>query len=353
MIGTSSAEAALDDPGTVQTAIGWGLTSEDGTSIPADQRYVEVRVDTDSACSRAYPPGRVDAGGNPLEYHRATMLCAGPLSGGQDACAGDSGGPLAIQASDRSWRQTGVVSFGDGCARPDNPGVYSRLTVASSWIEDTRRFGPFDADAGYYIVQQYRDFENRLPTSQELIYWAEALKSAPPSEIVVNLQARAAFQGNHPVIARLYRAAFLRVPDRGGFTYWTNQRWAGRSPVSIANDFIAAPEFKNRYGTLSNHDFVTLMYRNMFQREPDAAARKSWEDKLAYGLSRGQMLYELSNSCEYRRNTDTDVRIITTWFAMLAQVPSAGELATSRSLSQRQLADLLRLSFRYAWRFNG
>jgi len=108
VIGNSAAERALDDPGTLQTTIGWGITSESASSVPILQRYVQVPMQSDATCSNAYPIGRTD-GGAPLEYHASSELCAGPLAGGKDSCSGDSGGPLAIQAGDGSWRQTGVA----------------------------------------------------------------------------------------------------------------------------------------------------------------------------------------------------------------------------------------------------
>ena len=54
------------------------------------------------------------------------MLCAGRDSGGIDTCQGDSGGPLT-----RGSSLTGIVSWGNGCARRNLFGVYTRISQAT------------------------------------------------------------------------------------------------------------------------------------------------------------------------------------------------------------------------------
>ncbi|CAH2242396.1 jg12977 [Pararge aegeria aegeria] len=69
------------------------------------------------------------------------QICAGKLAGGVDACQGDSGGPLQVKISlppspEGSMHFViGVTSFGIGCARPNLPGVYTRVSSFVDWIE--------------------------------------------------------------------------------------------------------------------------------------------------------------------------------------------------------------------------
>jgi tryptase len=68
------------------------------------------------------------------------MICAGdpnPPPGAelvQDACNGDSGGPLIAKLDDKSI-QVGIVSWGEGCGRPKLYGVYTRLSKYIEWIK--------------------------------------------------------------------------------------------------------------------------------------------------------------------------------------------------------------------------
>ncbi|XP_062953943.1 plasminogen [Cynocephalus volans] len=106
---------------------GWGETQ--GTSGAGILKEAQLPVIENKVCNRfEYLNGRV----------KSTELCAGHLSGGTDSCQGDSGGPLVCFEKDKYILQ-GVTSWGLGCARPNKPGVYVRVSRYVTWIEEVMR----------------------------------------------------------------------------------------------------------------------------------------------------------------------------------------------------------------------
>uniref|UniRef100_A0A3B3W1C6 chymotrypsin n=1 Tax=Poecilia latipinna TaxID=48699 RepID=A0A3B3W1C6_9TELE len=74
--------------------------------------------------------GNIGSGGR--SHYRTELLCS--TYGGKDSCQGDSGGPMVSKQAGR-WIQSGIVSFGIGCANPNYPGVYARVSQYESWIK--------------------------------------------------------------------------------------------------------------------------------------------------------------------------------------------------------------------------
>lgn len=104
---------------------GWGRTDE---KLPPSQilREVVVPVWSQEQCMEAgYGNKRIT--GN--------MMCAGYHDGKKDACQGDSGGPMHIEGATGSMEIVGLVSWGRGCARPNLPGIYTRVVNYLDWIK--------------------------------------------------------------------------------------------------------------------------------------------------------------------------------------------------------------------------
>ena len=110
--------------GLCATVTGWGTINEGGDASDTLRR-ADLPIMATGACNEAYP-GQVTSGN----------ICAGYEQGGVDSCQGDSGGPLIVRHGESNrYVQVGVVSWGYGCARPGNPGIYTRVSQYIGWIQ--------------------------------------------------------------------------------------------------------------------------------------------------------------------------------------------------------------------------
>ena len=109
----------MDFSGALATVTGWG-TLQSGGNQPEVLNEVQVTVQTNDQCNSAYGGGITD-----------NMICA--ADAGKDSCQGDSGGPMVVEENGR-FALAGVVSWGYGCAMPEYPGVYARVTAQLDWI---------------------------------------------------------------------------------------------------------------------------------------------------------------------------------------------------------------------------
>ncbi|XP_069507953.1 serine protease 27-like [Ambystoma mexicanum] len=112
---------------------GWG-DIEFGKDLPSPMRLQEVQIPLidASACDAMY---HINSPVSPLiKVVKDDMICAGNAQGMKDSCQGDSGGPLVCEV-DGVWILAGIVSWGEECALPNRPGVYTRVAAYTSWIQ--------------------------------------------------------------------------------------------------------------------------------------------------------------------------------------------------------------------------
>ncbi|MFJ4465912.1 S1 family peptidase [Streptomyces sp. NPDC089424] len=114
----SSSQTSVYAAGTTARVVGWGTTSQSGSSSN-QLRTATVPTVSDAGCRTSYGS----------DFVASDMVCAGYASGGVDTCQGDSGGPLLIGGV-----LAGITSWGEGCAQAGYPGVYTRLTTFSSLV---------------------------------------------------------------------------------------------------------------------------------------------------------------------------------------------------------------------------
>ncbi|XP_025154074.1 serine proteinase stubble [Harpegnathos saltator] len=113
---------------------GWGRLYDEGP-LPSILQEVAVPVINNTVCETMYR----NAGY--IEHIPHIFICAGWKNGGFDSCEGDSGGPMVIQrARDKRWILAGIISWGIGCAAPNQPGVYTRISEFREWINQILQF---------------------------------------------------------------------------------------------------------------------------------------------------------------------------------------------------------------------
>jgi hypothetical protein len=118
----------LDGERVIENSLEAGLQDDDDDAISTSNKVLQ-KADVDVIAHDLCDGNSMYNG----IIKQESMICAGKDVGGKDSCYGDSGSPL-LSFEDGQYVQVGVVSFGSGCARPNRPGVYSRVSAAYEWI---------------------------------------------------------------------------------------------------------------------------------------------------------------------------------------------------------------------------
>ncbi|TSW75982.1 Serine protease 27 [Bagarius yarrelli] len=110
--------------GTISWISGWGNINY-GVSLPSPGVLQEAQVPIveNVRCGTLMKPYSITQ----------NMICAGYAEGGTGTCQGDSGGPL-VSKQNLIWVQAGITSWGVGCAQPNKPAVYARVSQFQDWI---------------------------------------------------------------------------------------------------------------------------------------------------------------------------------------------------------------------------
>jgi len=99
-------------------------------------------------------------------------------------------------------------------------------------------------------------------------------------------------------VSRFYEVCLSRQPDETGIVKFSSDLKSGvKTGADIAKEIINSNEFKSR--NLSNQDYLIILYKAFFNREPDEQGFATWLNGLNKGASRNYVLSGFVNSTEF------------------------------------------------------
>jgi Tol biopolymer transport system component len=227
---------------------------------------------------------------------------------------------------------TGSDLSGDGTVSAFSQRVGSH-PHPSIWFRGAFETGPYD-DVTTTVRDLHDAFESPVTASQEGVTNSRLRSGVWSTEhLITDVLAHGTFDDIRGPVTRLYWAYFERRPEQAGLDFWVAQRKGGRSLASISQFFSTSPEFQTLYGNTSNSTFVTLVYQNVLDRDPDAQGLAYWTNQLGQGLqTRGGMMIGFSESNEGRLLMRGEVDTILLHVGLLGEAPDAAEFAAGVAL---------------------
>ena len=188
-----------------------------------------------------------------------------------------------------------------------------------------------------FLTTLYQSLLGRPADDAGLAYWSEQLSSGAMSPVQVALAFSASPEAMQQVVpvAQLYLQVLGRAPDAEGLQYWVAQVRDGMSYRALVDNFQASAEFSAAFapGT-SVASFVTAAYQQVLGRAPDPQGLAHYVTQLESGVSRTEILAELSLSAEASARVAAAVQTVVVFIGVQGRPPSADELAAV--LAQQQ-----------------
>ncbi|MGI8755882.1 MAG: DUF4214 domain-containing protein [Acidimicrobiales bacterium] len=327
---TFNADATVATEYTALAAIGGGYlaaTPSDTSSGTFTVQLRAYRADGGPVVGPSVPVAPTVSNPHAGSVHLAWPAPSGSPTGYDVLIDKDLDGDVDITSHLGAVTSTDAVGLAGGRAyrfalRARNASGSSARSAWSSVV-----IPPFSSLDGF-TDRQYRDFAGQAATSAQLAQWRTDLASGALTPVAA-VRAATAFaytSAIEPPVIRLYRAYFLRLPDRSGLAYWVGKYRSGTKLNRISASFAGSSEFKRRYGSLSNRAFVDLVYQNVLGRPGEATGVDFWVRQLdTRRRDRGQVMVNFSESSEYRRKSKDLVDVVVLYAAMLGRPPTQGE----------------------------
>jgi hypothetical protein len=210
------------------------------------------------------------------------------------------------------------------------------ITITDNDTTANTTTNPID-DTNFFVTQQYRDFLNREPDAGGFAYWTGQINQCSTdrdcltrkrTDVSAAFFFEQEFQQTGSFIIRLYRAAFNRRPtyqefirDFGSLAGATSTADNAARQTAFALSFTTRDEFRARFGTLSNNDFVDRLYQTAGITITDAQRTQIISDLNTGVRSRAQVLTDVINNATFTARELKPTFVLTEYFGYLRRDP--------------------------------
>jgi hypothetical protein len=181
------------------------------------------------------------------------------------------------------------------------------------------------------VTALFQAIQYRAPDAQDLATCVDLLSTgqATLADITADIESAPYTLTIVDAVIREYQAAFNRIPDPAGVSFWTNAVAADPGALAKLNvTFANSAEFQTIYGANAttpgqgDNPLVSALYENVLGRTPDQAGLNFW---LAQNLTAAQLLQAFSQSAEFVADTAPAILVY-------QNLAAAGRLPTTMPL---------------------
>ena len=214
------------------------------------------------------------------------------------------------------WGSVGNLWDGAPVPPSESTPVRSCPTIKPYLLDDPARF----------VIQQYRDWFDRDPDPARVTEWAAEIEAGDLTQAgaINRLLHSDEFELGTLPVTRLYTAYFLTIPTYDEVLSLTARLRSGVPLSTFSEEFAASASFQDRYGSLSNSEFVSRMYADVLGREADVGGHGYWTGLLDQGVARPYVMVAVAASPEYTRRSFSWVHVTHMFVNMLRRAPDSG-----------------------------
>ena len=214
---------------------------------------------------------------------------------------------------------TGSYIYSDADGDPEGTSTFKWLvsdTVGGSYVvidgATATTFLLTSAQLGKFIKFEVTPVATVDPTTGTTVKSAAtiavlaAAKATPEEELgpngpIINEKPLSDYdKTNSGLVNLLYNRFLNRDPEEAGFDAWIAKLTNGAlTGADLVNQFIFGKECQSIISNYTNEQFVTFLYKALFNREPDLYGFNAWLARMGAGMSKEGVVNGFTHSLEF------------------------------------------------------